>query len=98
MFTLFPNRAKSLERPITDVVSYVLRFSGTVRGLSVGAPVEYRGIRIGTVKEIMFGKDPDHEGVVSPVVIIDIEPERTMDYREADDSAVAREGTHLAPM
>jgi paraquat-inducible protein B len=72
------------------VISYALKFTGTVRGLSIGAPVEYRGIRVGTVKNIMLGEDPQHEGVVSPVVIIDIEPQRTMGYRVADGSEATR--------
>jgi paraquat-inducible protein B len=86
VFQLFKSRAASLERPITKVITYALKFTGTVRGLNVGAPVEYRGIRVGTVKSIMLGEDPQHEGVVSPVVIIDIEPQRTMQYRDVDDS------------
>ena len=90
VFPLFKNRAKGLERPITQVITYVLRFTGTVRGLSVGAPVEYRGIRVGTVTDIMLGEDPEHQGVVSPVVIIDIEPQRTVAYRDVDDSEVTR--------
>jgi paraquat-inducible protein B len=91
VFPLFRNRAESLERPITEVITYTLKFTDTVRGLSIGAPVEYRGIRVGTVKNIMLGEDPEHEGVVSPVVIIGIEPQRTMGYRDVDDSEVTRQ-------
>jgi len=90
VFQLFKNRAASMERPITKVFTYALKFTSTVRGLSVGAPVEYRGIRIGTVKDIMLGEDPQHQGVVSPVVIIGIEPQRTMGYRDADDNEATR--------
>jgi paraquat-inducible protein B len=58
--------------------------------------VEYRGIRVGTVKHIMLGEDPQHAGVVSPVVIIGIEPQRTMGYSDVDDSEVTRqEATEL---
>jgi paraquat-inducible protein B len=89
-FQLFKSRAASLERPITKVITYALKFTGTVRGLSVGAPVEYRGIRVGTVKHIMLGEDPQHEGIISPVVIIDIEPQRTMQYHDVDDSETTR--------
>ena len=90
VFQLFKNRAASMERPITKVFTYALKFTSTVRGLSVGAPVEYRGIRIGTVKDIMLGEDPQHQGVVSPVVIIGIEPQRTVGYRDADDNEATR--------
>jgi len=91
VFPLFKNRAESLERPITEVITYTLKFTDTVRGLSIGAPVEYRGIRVGTVKNIMLGEDPQHAGVVSPVVIIGIEPQRTMGYRDVDESEVTRQ-------
>jgi paraquat-inducible protein B len=90
VFPLFKSRAESMERPITEVITYALKFTGTVRGLSTGAPVEYRGIRVGTVKNIMLGEDPEHAGVISPVVIIDIEPERTVGYRDADESEAMR--------
>lgn len=87
VFTLYKNRAESLEEPITEVITYALNFKGTVRGLKIGAPVEYRGIRLGTVKDIMWGADPEHAGVASPVVIIDIEPQRTLSYRDLDAAA-----------
>ncbi len=92
VFTLFENRAEALERPITETVTFALKFHGTVRGLSIGAPVEYRGIRIGTVKAIELGADPHAEGIVSPVVLIDIEPQRTEAYRDVDKSKFTERG------
>ncbi len=86
VFTLYENRSKALERPITQTATFVLRFDGTVRGLSVGAPVEYRGIRVGTVKSIDLGADPMHKGIVGPVVVIDLEPQRTEAYRDIDQA------------
>ncbi|MEN8803710.1 MAG: MlaD family protein [Thiogranum sp.] len=97
VFPLFRNRAESLERPITEVITYTLKFTDTVRGLSIGAPVEYRGIRVGTVKNIMLGEDPEHEGVVSPVVVIGIEPQRTMGYGDVDDSAATTTQMKTSP-
>ena len=94
VFTLYENRTKALERPITETATFALRFEGTVRGLSVGAPVEYRGIRVGTVKAIELGSDPRREGVVSPVVLIDLEPQRTQDYRDIDKSKASEEEIH----
>lgn len=90
-FTLFKNRSKALERPITETATFALRFDGTVRGLSVGAPVEFRGIRIGTVKAIELGSDPRHEGVSGPVVLIDLEPQRTETYINIDKSKASAE-------
>ncbi|MEN8129897.1 MAG: MlaD family protein [Pseudomonadota bacterium] len=86
VFQLYKSRAESLEQPITEVITYALKFTGTVRGLSIGAPVEYRGIRVGTVKNLAAGEDPVYERIISPVVIIDIEPERIMVFPDVEDS------------
>ena len=51
-FRLFPNRSEALKQPHSQVLSYVLRFSESVRGLSVGAPVDFRGIPVGEVTAI----------------------------------------------
>ena len=91
IFKLFENRSKALERPITETVTFALRFEGSVRGLSVGAPVEYRGIRVGTVKAIELGSDPRHKGVTSPVVLIDLEPQRTEAYHDIDKPGATEE-------
>jgi paraquat-inducible protein B len=91
VFQLFENRTKALERPITETVTFALRFEGSVRGLSVGAPVEYRGIRVGTVKAIELGHDPKYKGVVSPVVLIDLEPQRTEAYHDIDKPGATEE-------
>jgi paraquat-inducible protein B len=90
-FELFENRTKALERPITQTATFALRFDGTVRGLSVGAPVEFRGIRIGTVKAIELGSDPRYKGVSGPVVLVDLEPQRTQTYINIDKSKASAE-------
>ena len=53
-FTLFADEASSSSRQYDRYLDYVLLFNDSVRGLSKGAPVEYRGIRIGTVLEVPF--------------------------------------------
>jgi paraquat-inducible protein B len=78
VFALYDNHVDILEEPITIRHTFLTRFSGSVRGLSVGAPVEFRGIRVGTVKAIKLGLDPVQDGVTIPVVLIDLEPERML--------------------
>jgi paraquat-inducible protein B len=78
-FTLFNDQAASEQREITVTVPYVLHFRESVRGLSLGAPVEYRGIRLGTVKEIGFHPDVDR-GNTFIAVRMDLEPERIPFY------------------
>jgi paraquat-inducible protein B len=48
---------------------YVLFFEGSVKGLSVGAPVTFRGVKIGVVKEISLTFDPQTRFAFIPVII-----------------------------
>jgi paraquat-inducible protein B len=59
---------------------YVLYFDGSIKGLSVGAPVVLRGVKIGTVKDIHIVYDKTIEDLSIPV-IIEIESSRV---RNAD--------------
>ncbi|MGD8936242.1 MAG: MlaD family protein [Thiogranum sp.] len=91
MFHLFANRAQSREQPITETTTFALAFSGTVRGLEVGAPVEFRGIRIGTVKAIELGPGPRGTASLVPVVLVDFEPQRLQAYGTLKNSPRALE-------
>ncbi|KMT63934.1 intermembrane transport protein PqiB [Catenovulum maritimum] len=53
-FTLFENKRAVLEHPYKYFVDYLLLFDGSVRGLTIGEVVEYRGIKIGSVIDIDF--------------------------------------------
>jgi len=54
---------------------YVLFFDGSVKGLSVGAPVIFRGVKIGSIAEIGLLYDAEEKNVLIPV-IIDVELSR----------------------
>jgi paraquat-inducible protein B len=66
-FTLYADRASALKNP--DYVSelFVFVFQEPVRGLSVGAPVEFRGIEVGEVTAIYADFDPVTKTFTSPV-------------------------------
>lgn len=51
---------------------YVLYFSDSVKGLSVGAPVIFKGVKIGNVSEMSLIYDPKTKNVLIPV-IVDVE-------------------------
>ncbi|GAB3517080.1 intermembrane transport protein PqiB [Photobacterium alginatilyticum] len=51
-FRLYNNLKQVRERFFDEYLEYVMLFDESVRGLNSGAPVEYRGIRIGTVRKV----------------------------------------------
>ena len=50
-FILSASFKESLEERYNDFEYYVVALDQSIRGLSAGAPVEYRGVRVGTVVE-----------------------------------------------
>jgi paraquat-inducible protein B len=51
-FTLFEDRAAAFQPPPREPQTYLLVFKQSVRGLSVGAPVELGGVNVGMVTDI----------------------------------------------
>jgi paraquat-inducible protein B len=71
---------------------YVIYFTGDVNGLNVGGPVKFKGVPVGSVKDIMFNVGGEMSRVVSerelfriPVVI------------ELDEESVGRRGARNRP-
>jgi len=78
-------------------VPYLLYFDQSVRGLSIGAPVEYRGIRVGSVKDIdlEYERDPTKEKTAIAVEI-ELEPQRVSLYRDKKPPEAAGQVDRLA--
>ena len=74
-FPLYASRADAHERIYLNKQRYLMVFKGSVRGLSIGAPVLLQGIQIGQVLDIQLRFDPDALDFSIPV-LIEIEPER----------------------
>ncbi|MDV5170174.1 intermembrane transport protein PqiB [Photobacterium rosenbergii] len=71
-FRLYNNIKEVRERFYEDYLEYVMLFNESVRGLQVGAPVEYRGIRIGTVSKVpleMIHSDKNFSNKDIPVLV-----------------------------
>jgi paraquat-inducible protein B len=66
-FTLFGTQAAALRRPGWETLDYTATFSDSVRGLSVGAPVEFKGFVIGEVAAVEIEFDPSILRFVFPV-------------------------------
>ena len=60
---------------LADLDTYVLYFEGSVKGLNIGAPVIFRGVKTGSVTDISLQYNPDDLSVHIPVVI-DVERDR----------------------
>ena len=48
---------------------FVLYFDGSVNGLRIGAPVKFRGVELGSVKNILLRLETGQQGLRIPVVI-----------------------------
>jgi paraquat-inducible protein B len=68
-FALYPDRAVALKNPDVLFEDYVFVFKDSVRGLSVGAPVDFRGIVLGEVTAIYASFDPAARTFNSPVEV-----------------------------
>jgi paraquat-inducible protein B len=55
--------------------NFVMYFQESVKGLTVGAPVTFNGVKIGTVKNISVEADLKSRQLLVPV-IVELEPER----------------------
>jgi len=74
-FELFRDRDEAMKRHDNIVDTYVLNFTESVRGLLVGAPVDFRGIVVGEVAAIYTLYDPVKKEFSIPVEVR-IFPER----------------------
>jgi paraquat-inducible protein B len=73
VYRLYPDRTASRE-VFTETRQFVLYFAGSVRGLAPGAPVEFRGIRLGTVTSFSLESKPFETALTR--VLVEIEPQR----------------------
>lgn len=75
-YTLHKNYSQALEKRFDDFDYYIVQFEQSIRGLNIGAPVEYRGMRIGTVEQapaqLKKNGEPiyfEHDNTLVPVLI-----------------------------
>jgi paraquat-inducible protein B len=69
-FTLFANRTEAFRPAARNPENFKLVFKQSVRGLAVGAPVEFRGIPLGEVVAIDAQIDAETMQISAPVTIV----------------------------
>jgi len=78
-YPLFDDRQSTERSYYTRRVPFLLLFTDSVRGLKPGAPVEFRGIRLGTVIQVPFvlpGRSQNMATDYRVPVLINLEPDR----------------------
>jgi paraquat-inducible protein B len=90
-FTIYENERASTEVHYENALSYIVMFDDSIRGLIPGAPVEYRGVKVGEVTRTDIDY-PEIGNLLDPEsripVMIDIIPAR---LGFADDYAILTE-------
>ncbi|RKE36080.1 paraquat-inducible protein B [Paraburkholderia sp. BL23I1N1] len=94
-FRLFGDRGDAMRRHDAIVDKYVLNFNDSVRGLSVGAPVDFRGIVIGEVSAISAHFDPVSKEFSIPVEV-NIFPERLVPRENWQSSVGSKQSERKA--
>lgn len=74
-FKLYATQSSIYEKTYAEKEYYLLSFKDSVRGLTLGAPVEFSGIKIGQVVDVKLEYNPEKLEFHIPV-LIEIEPER----------------------
>jgi paraquat-inducible protein B len=74
-FTLYPDRSQALRLPDQHGERFVMYFPESLRGLSVGAPVDFHGIVIGEVRAVRVEYEAGGGFIRFPVEV-DVFPDR----------------------
>ncbi|MFM8339529.1 MAG: intermembrane transport protein PqiB, partial [Fluviibacter sp.] len=66
-FPLYATRELAMQHTDMRVEQYVINFKQSVRGLAIGAPIDFRGVNIGEVISVDTSIDPKDFSIVQPV-------------------------------
>ncbi len=84
IFTLYDDFKSIHEESFSKKIMYVLYFERSVKGLEVNAPVEFKGIKVGSVVDIRLKFNSANSTFKIPV-LIEIEPERIIGRDQSDE-------------
>ncbi len=94
-FPLRESKAAVDEAVFTKKFRWILYFTGSVRGLSPGAPVEFKGIKVGSVVDVRL-EAYRKGGAYRIPVLIDLEPERMTVIGEGSIDRMIDREMHIA--
>ena len=85
VFTLHDSFESIKEKSYTKKIIFVLYFDGSIRGLNIGAPVELKGIKVGSVVDVRLEFSKQDSSFMIPV-LIEIETGRIVERQEQEDA------------
>jgi paraquat-inducible protein B len=84
IFTLHKNHESIQKHAYTKKIKFIMFFDSSIRGLSLGAPVEFKGIKVGSVLDVRLEFDKGSTSFRIPV-LIEIEPQRIIERGIQDE-------------
>jgi len=78
VFTLHESYESIEKHSYTKKIKFIMFFDSSIRGLNLGAPVEFKGIKIGSVLDVRLEFDRGSTSFRIPV-LIEIEPQRIIE-------------------
>jgi paraquat-inducible protein B len=67
VFSLFPDRTAAMKQPDREALMFSMYFRESLRGLTVGAPVEVNSVTLGEVKGITVEYDEQRQEFLFPI-------------------------------
>ena len=96
-FSLAADHQQAMKAPDGASETFILHFRQSVRGLSIGAPLDFRGVEIGQVRSIDLKFDPATDDFSTPV-LVDIYPDRLIQQKTASDNDRDHRVLHVAEL
>jgi paraquat-inducible protein B len=86
IFTLHQSYESIQEHAFTKKIKFIMFFDSSIRGLNLGAPVEFKGIKVGSVVDVRLEFNSKDTTFRIPV-LIEIEPQRIVERGNLDEGS-----------